>query len=210
MPLSREQVYNDLNGAESKEILLQRFAARLNEIPWLQRNTTLPRVRMKLSVTFELYADQPTPESHTIADDFTIRTEESLSVVTSAKRLEPAAYDQPIEEIEALDTIDASPSTGEPPDKIRDDHGLPVATPRRNRATGVTADIMEHAELAPGITLDRGRSATPNPSTGATVVNQDFGPRLGRQGNEGLSVKNRDRSANPASVGHHDGSRRER
>lgn len=181
MPLSREAVYNDLNGIEIKEILLDRFSARLAEVPWLQRHLTLPRVRMKLSVAFEIYADQPTPEVHSIDDDFTIRTE--------SDRTPPPI---PVEH-EFEDVIDASPD-GDPPDQIREEAGIDLLTPTRNRQTGFTEDV-----LSPGVKIARG-SGPPSPSRGATIITQDFGPQIARRGDEAPTFKNSGRSADPAPV----------
>lgn len=205
MPLSREQIYNDLNGAEAKEILITRFAARLNEIALLQRHLTLPRVRMKLSVSFELYADQSASETHTIEDDFTIRTaqsEESISrspLTSPIPRAEAPIYRH---ELEFEDLIDASPQTGDPPDKIREESGLPIPTPVRNRVTHQTADMPETVQLTEGVTISRVNGGVgPSPSRGATIVNQDFGPARGRSDNQYPDLsKNRGRAADPAPI----------
>lgn len=178
MPLSKEAVYNDLNGQEAREILSQRFEQRLNEIPWLQRHLTLPRVRMKLSVVFELYADQPTPESHAISDDFTIRIDSSDAAdTTSLHSLEPHLF-------ETEDLIDASPETGEPPEKLREDHHLPTTTPKKNPVTKQTEDVPDDVQLIPGVSIHRCRSGQANPSTGATIITQDFGNRFNRRDQE--------------------------
>jgi len=174
-------VFNELDGAEAKEILLQRFSSHLNSIPWLQRHLTLPRVRMRLSITFEMYADQPTPDIQTIADDFTIRTDHGETLP-----FKPHLYEEE-------ETIDASPLTGDPPDQIREEHSLPVPTPVRNKTLRVTEDsFIEHADLIPGVTIDRIRSDTPSPTRGSTQITQDFGPRLQRS-EPALPFKNRDR-----------------
>lgn len=195
MPLTREQVYNSLNGEEVKRILARRFEARLNEIPWLQRHLTLPRVRMKLSVTFELYADQPTPESHTIDDDLTLKSDAIPSSVTLPHPLEP----QLSETVETEDLIDSSPLTGDPPDQIRDDHDIPILVPVRNKAARVIEDMPEFAQLSDGVTIHRPKvSPGPSPSRGATTVTQDFGPRIARTGESIPQLKNKDRAVNPA------------
>lgn len=196
MPLSREQVYNELNGSEAKEILLQRFAAQLNAIPWLQRHITLPRVHMRMSVTFSLYADQPTPELHSVDDDFTIRTDTpvnssggSSSALTSHPHiLEP--HDYKLEE-----DIDASPS-GSPPDQIRDEHSIPIPTPIKNRMVKVTEDFLAESQLSEGVTIKRLRGDHPSPSGGATIVTQDFGSRVNRREEQLPKFKNSARDHN--------------
>lgn len=198
MPLSREQVYNDLNGAEAKEILIQRFAARLNEVALLQRHLTLPRVRMKLSVSLELYADQASPEPHIIEDDFTIRTESDSrpSLTLPAPRAEAIPRTEEFEDI-----IDSSPS-GDPPDRIREESGLPIPTPMRDRVTRQTADMPETVQLTDGVTIKRVNGGVgPSPSRGATIIEQDFGPARGRQESQYPNLKaNRERASDPAPV----------
>lgn len=199
MALTREQVYNDLTGDEAKEILVQRFQQRLNEVPWLRRLVTLPRVRMKVSVTLELYADQPTPETHILDDELTLVSESATHPTSAPHNPEPHVVD--IEEV-----VDASPITGDPPDKIRDDHGLPIATPRRHPITKQTEDVMERSlglrgpvELAPGVNLERVRDPNARDGMGTKVV-QDFGPSRGRSDQSSVVSPNRRRADSPAPI----------
>jgi len=94
-------VYNDLNGEEIKSVLKQRFSAILDQVPFLQRHLTLPRVSMTMRVQLDQWADQPNPERLEIADSFVIENK-----------------------ISAAPTPD-----GHPPDQVRDEHGLPIPTP---------------------------------------------------------------------------------
>src|SRR5574340_1196764 len=106
MPLPTGATFNELDGEEAKHVLVERFRARLDEVPYLQRHITLPRLKMTVSVTLELYADQPTPERHHIDDQYNL--------------------------IVLNDEVNASPSPGgKPPDQVRDEHDLPVHTPVR-------------------------------------------------------------------------------
>lgn len=198
MPLSREQIYNDLNGSEAKEILMQRFSAQLNTIPWLQRHLTLPRVRMKLSVSFEMYADQSTPEVQQIVDDFTIRTEADT---TDSRSSNPAPHPHILapepHHFEVEEEIDSSPN-GSPPDQLREEHGISIPTPVKNRLTGVTEDMPDVVNLTPGVTIERKRGNSPSPSKGATIVTQDFGSRVNRREGDMPKFKDSSRDHNQA------------
>lgn len=174
-------VFNELNGQECKDILRQRFEQLLNDVPFLQRHLTLPRVRMSLLVTLDLYADQPTPETCEISDTVTLSSE----------------------------VCSAPTPGGRPPDQVRDEHNLPVPTPGRGpRDIGghvVTADYLgdpppryaEHAAVlenrvvqdTAGLEIDRTgtggiTSAGIAKMQNATVANMDQGPAGLRSGGE--------------------------
>jgi hypothetical protein len=172
MPLPRTLVYNDLSGDEVKHILIERFSALLNDIPYLQKHITLPRVRMQLSVTLDCWADQPNPERRVIDDSVELRSE-------NAPVSEPNAHDH------RSAVIDAS-RKGDPPDKIREDHGLGVPTPTRGPESWRSVAIEDHVEgrvmtLPNGAIVDR-TGQSPDARANSTVVKQDFGPaREGRR-----------------------------
>ncbi len=152
MSLPTGATFNELDGEEAKHVLMQRFRAKLDEVPWLQRHITLPRVRMSLLVQLELYADQPTPEVHAIEDEYNL--------------------------IVLQDQVNVSPTPGgRPPDQVRDEHGLAVQTQRKLDKLPFHADVpMLEGKVVnneAGLTVDRtGGAALPN-STFATI---DQGP----------------------------------
>lgn len=158
MALPNKLVYNDLSGDEIKHILLERFAALLNGVPYLQPHITLPRLRMTLAVDLDCYADQEEPERQTIKDTVEI-TSEQFKLRT---------------------VVDAS-SKGKPPDQVREEHGLGIPTPQRS-ALGPLEDTVEGRvmTLPNGATVDR-TGTNPKASPRSTFVEQDFGPRLNRQ-----------------------------
>lgn len=133
MPLSAEQIYNDLNGQEVKEILVQRLAQILDQIPYLQRHLTLPRVRMTMHIQLEV---DGVPEHHRtrdINDQFTVKL-----------------ANPPLE----YDTVDyvgqAEVDTyANPPDQIRDEFQLPIMTPKRDKMVGVHQDQPIITPIAP-------------------------------------------------------------
>jgi hypothetical protein len=186
MPLPSTLTYNELSGDEVAHVLEQRFRQVLDNVPYLQRHLTLPRVRMSLSVKLEIWADQPSPEVEMITD--------RLDVVT-----ERAVPDNPSEIYEAESTASAAPGPGgAPPDKIRDEHGLPIAAAGRGpRSTGehiVTSDQYpahdagldgREVEDLPGLKISRTGSGQIDgmaTSGHATVAKIDQGPAGLRQG----------------------------
>jgi hypothetical protein len=142
--LTSEQVYRSLNGAEVKEILLTRFNLVLDNIQQLQHHIELSRVRLTLSVEAEIMShDGSTVHGqYFTADD----------VLTLSTALPPgtveAVYDQAV--------IDAST---QPPDQIREEHGLPVMELRRT-PLGIQEEPVIHEggiRFARTATIDRGR-----------------------------------------------------
>ena len=158
MPLPSQLVFNELSGEEAKHVLQERFRQLLDQLPYLQRHITLPRVRMRLSVTFDFFADEPTPERKQITDDLDIRT--SLP--------SPDEY----MEVEIDDVVSTARSDGKPPDQVRDEHGLSIPTPTRGPIAvedRLTGNVIEEVS---GMRIDR----TGNSREKGTVINLDFGP----------------------------------
>ena len=165
MALPSQLVYNDLDGEEIKHILSQRFEALLEQVSYLRRHITLPRVKMTLQVHLDSWADQPNPERQTIFDSVEIRSE--------SDHMDDLA--QPAFLTELADQLSAAPG-GQPPDKIREDHGLPVPTPMRG--TVAVEDYHESPEgkrvpMPAGGLVDRTGRAPER--TNATVIVQDLG-----------------------------------
>lgn len=154
-------VYNDLDGEEVRHVLEDRFRRMLADVSYLQRHLTLPRVKMQLTVQLDLWADQPTPERQTISDRVELRSEG------------PAADSAPIS-LALLDSVNAAPG-GQPPDKVREDHGLPIPTPVRGAIAVEDKRTVDgvRMEMATGAVVDRTGKA-PERSR-STVVVQDFG-----------------------------------
>ena len=171
MALPKTLVYNDLTGEEVKHVLTERFISLLNDVPYLQRHITLPRVRMTLEVHLDCWAEQKHPERKTISDALEVRSERAVvEIDTIAEAIDTSAV------------IDASPK-GEPPDKIRETYGLGVPTPIRGQIA--TEDFVEgrRIRMDNGAIVDRTgqvEDARPN----ATVVTQDFGPARERTGRD--------------------------
>lgn len=146
MPLAPEMVYNDLNGEEVKEILLTRFADLLNKVPDFQRHLIIPRVKMRLNVQLEVHGRNP--PSFTITDDLTIRMRAG-----ETQDLEPELFD-----LTAEVNADSGDPSGQPPDQVREEHGLPVMEPRKG-PFGIEDHPVVHEDgikYARFVTQDRG------------------------------------------------------
>lgn len=183
MPLPTTITFNELDGTEAAHVLKERFGQVLAQEPYLQRHITLPRVRMTLAVTLEMWVDQPYPEIKTITD--------SVMVNTSLPSQEaPAAV------LTAESVVSSAPIPGgHPPDQIREEHGLAIPQPARGpREVGghiVTSDqyvgvpasggSLEGREVEdmPGLRVSRTGSGMIGglpTSSNATVAKIDQGP----------------------------------
>src|SRR5580765_7591961 len=168
MPLPKTLIYNDLSGDEIKHILAQRFDQLISDVPYLQKHITLPRVRMTLEITLESWADQKDPETRIIHDSVEVRDDNDRSRSIAGDILHRSI------------TVDAS-RRGDPPDKVREDHGLGVPTPRRG-AIAVEDYVEGKRVVMPNGTVVDRTGMDPQARSGSTVVHQDFGPaREGRR-----------------------------
>lgn len=188
-PLPTTLTFNELDGSEVAHVLENRFHQIVERVPYFQRHLTLPRVRMTLQVKLEIWAEQPSPEVHSIND--------RIDVVLDDPRL--AA----IIEAEAIDSAAPGPG-GHPPDQIREMHGLPILQPTRGPreigghiATGDTWQASPGArfqepglegrevEDLPGLRISRTGTGTIDgmpTSSNATVAKIDQGPAGLRSG----------------------------
>ena len=178
MPLPAVLTYNELNGEEVKHVLKNRFEQVLEAVPYFQRHMTLPRVRMTMQVTLEVYADQPTPDIIPLSD--------RLQVIVES---EP----KPTETFTAETLDSTAPGSGDPPDQLREMHGLPIMQPARGPqnigAQIATSDFesLEGREVQglPGLKISRTGSGMIDgmpTSANATVAKIDQGPAGLRSG----------------------------
>lgn len=183
MPLSAEVVYNELNGEEGKEILVQRVSDLLSAIPEFRRLISLNRVRMRIDIELEVWGR--TPPTVSVKDEFMVLARN------------PLAEDEG-EEIHAGysagSEIYANPSVpgGLHPDQIREDHALPIMVPTRGPFGHQDEMIVRQpAQPVPPAQLSKPNrvEATPEVEKGsgiryASFVTQDYGPARSRTGNE--------------------------
>lgn len=162
MPLSAEQIYNDLSGEDVKQVLLTRFADLLSQVGEFQRHLTLPRVRMNLLVHLEVSGR--TPPSFDIKDDLVVRMRE-------VPPLQPGQEETNVNlDLEAEINSDTTTPGGQPPDQIREEHGIPVMEPVKG-AFG----YQDKPVVREGVRY-------------ASFVEQDYGPARQRTGQEGPIV----------------------
>jgi hypothetical protein len=112
MRLPRTQKFDQLNGQEVKEILIDRLERVLEQSPHLQRHLTLPNVRieMLLQVSLTMYADQQGATPVVMEDEFVVDAS-------------PGPAD----------------SGHKPPDRVRHEAGLPIPVAVRTDA-GIIVD----------------------------------------------------------------------
>ena len=144
--LPSQLTYNDLNGAEATEILVDWFRQLLKSQPLLQPHLTLPMAKMTLdlNLVIDMYAGGTVPvasppDRMTVArrcelennDDESLRGPDGEPPVfgTVARLLasEPAIEHK---ETHLATIINASPQPGGvPPDQVREQHGLSIPRP---------------------------------------------------------------------------------
>jgi hypothetical protein len=110
--LPRTQKFDQLNGQEVKEILIDRLERVLEQSPHLQRHLTLPNVRieMLLQVSLTMHADQQGATPVVLEDEFVVDAS-------------PGPAD----------------SGHKPPDRVRHEAGLPIPVAVRTDA-GIIVD----------------------------------------------------------------------
>jgi len=175
--------YNDINGEEMGQILMQRFQEIVQEVPSFKAHLTFPR--MKARITVEIITEADDPNAYPVLGVVDLLEIQNRVTLTTE--------------------IDASP-TGDPPDKVRLDHGIqPYEQVRTFDSTGRAisiADKKPEAETIPpvfrisepskegyqGVVVDR--TGTSPIRANAVVITQDPGP-AGLARPDGGSVNNR-------------------
>jgi hypothetical protein len=175
MPLSSEQVYNDLTGADVKEILLIRFADLLNKVSEFRPQLTLPRVRMSLILHLDIVGRNP--PSLALADELIVRMHDQRVYREGESEIPAVPVSHDLEAV--INTNPDLPGEYQPPDQVRVEHGLPIMTPQRGPLGMEDVPIVRE-----GVKY-------------AFHVTQDYGPARARTGAEGpilgseaISIKN--------------------
>lgn len=169
MALAREQKFDHLDGEEAKEILEQRFHQLLHQVPWLQRHLTLPYVRMILDVRFEFNYGGPNqtspPEIKTINDECVLISEStpapSRTPIAGPANTRPRLFDEAgnlVPPSQFTEKVDARGLTGSEPDRVREEHGLPMPEPTRGPVC--TEDPNPALEVRRGFVREMGRPGT--------------------------------------------------
>lgn len=167
MALASMLTYNDLNGEEVRHVIENRVQQFFNEVTYFQRHMTMPRVRITTQVRMEVWADQPSPDVIPLNDRFDVVVERSQ---------------EPMETISAEAVDSTSPNDGNPPDEVREMHGLPISTPTRGARSigahiGVADSFSEPTPpMLPGLTVTRTGDRADSIARYATVAIIDAGP----------------------------------
>lgn len=117
--------YDDLNGAECKEILAARFWKFLENVPEFQLRFALTRVKLRLEIAMDVWG--ATPPRKIVHDDVEITATHDL----------PSNMTRTVTEIRDVEEVDAF---NNPPDQIREEHALPV--PRAQRSPVGTMETV--------------------------------------------------------------------
>lgn len=123
--------YNDLNGLEVREILVDWFRQLLESQPALQPHLTLPnaKINLEIDVTVEMFVGGTVPVTSE-PEQLVIRGGMELTNNTNHHEWTPEEKIRAAQPFNRSTIINAAPVPGgEPPDQIRDKHSLPIPTP---------------------------------------------------------------------------------
>src|ERR1700745_1905776 len=109
MPLPEKLEYHDLNGAETFDLVHTRVFDFLSQIPELKKHISLSRVIVRLELGLDIWGTG-------------VRIHQDQVEFTAPEKTDPGFV--PIESHPSLDAI--MDSRRNPPDLIREEHGLPV------------------------------------------------------------------------------------
>jgi hypothetical protein len=157
--LPSQLTYNDLNGSEATEILCDWFRQLLTSQPQFQPHLTLPNAKFSLnvSVAVDMYVGGTVPVASP-PERLTIAGRVSLENSTDDAG-GPAQHT----EVDLAASVNVSPTAGgEPPDKVREKHDLPIPSPGYGpRETGSHLFLAD--QLAPPSKFAQHRPAPPDP-----------------------------------------------
>lgn len=129
-----ELEYNDLNGAEVLDILHTRFYDLLHDLTELQERFVLTRAKLRLEIVLEISGASPPKKVY--HDQLTIST-----VQPPPDNGIPVEVEHSLSaEINAYD---------DPPDLVREEHGLPVPRAVRDPKLGITETVYQPPEDKP-------------------------------------------------------------
>jgi len=155
MPRQPSQLtYNDLNGLEAREILLDWFAHLLSSQPLLQQHLTLPKacIRLSIDVSIDMYTGGTVPVSsppETVTITGGVALNNDVAVVGGVTGLVASTASAPETQHTTLSAVvNAAPIPGgNPPDQIREQHNLPVPRPaygpRETGSHAFLADVID-------------------------------------------------------------------
>lgn len=179
MPLPAEQVYNDLNGEEVRDILITRFCDLIDALPEIgRRHLVLPRVRMSLHVVLEI----ANRKNVVIDDDVVVRVREMPPDLIPGVPMEASAI------------VD---SYTEPPDKVREEHNLPVPTVTLTPTGNVEVPVHRPEAAVYKDTSGRRVAWAASGDRGAPISSGQVSPEPRGPGSKAVSA---DRDGPPAQI----------
>src|SRR5271169_6852473 len=150
--LPSQLTYNDLNGAEATDAILDWVRQLLASQPLLQPHLTLPMadISISLHISIDMYVGGTVPVS---SPPDTLSIDGSLKLSNQLSDTHPIIGALEHEERVLSARVNAAPIPGgQPPDQIRERHGLPVSRPGYGpRDTGshlFLADIAEQTDAS--------------------------------------------------------------
>lgn len=126
MNLPKNVEYSDLDGEETKQILAARFWQFMETIPEFQRRFALTRVQLRLELVVDIWGASPPRK---VLHD---------SLVMTATEAPPSTFTDVEAHHQATSEVDAF---NNPPDLVREEHGLPVHRGQRNPQTGFMENV---------------------------------------------------------------------
>jgi hypothetical protein len=134
--LPSNATYNDLNGKEATEILVDWFRQLLASQPLLQPHLTLPQAKLTLDIgiSIDMYVGgsipvASPPDRLDIAGAMTLSNELSGGSVRTATALASERGTEHREQELTATVSTVASAGGLPPDQVREQHGLPITRP---------------------------------------------------------------------------------
>lgn len=124
--------YNDLNGEECLEILHTRFFDWIHTLPELQRRFALTRVKMRIEIALDIWGVDKKKIYH----------------LNAPNGFEILATGDPGELVQQQTSIEID-SLNNPPDLIREEHGLEIPEAQRNAGIGFHETVYRQSDEEP-------------------------------------------------------------
>jgi len=174
MRLPSELTYNDLNGTEAREILVDWFRQLLASQPLLQPHLTLPmaKITLDIGVAIDMYIGGTVPvasppERVDITGAVTLSNNLGPNVRTGDATFHVKPSERSTEHLSTV--VNAAPIPGgQPPDQIREAHDLPIPRPGYG-----PREIGAHLFLADVVDKTVERAENPKPAPGRQGIVAD-------------------------------------
>jgi hypothetical protein len=189
--LPSQLTYNDLNGAEATEVLVDWFRQLLKSHPVMQPHLTLPMARFTLDIAVgvDMYIGgsvpvESPPEHMDIAGSVSMDNKVAGSQLTQLREILTPGRQIEHTEQRFSTIVNAAPIPGgQPPDEVRHAHDLPVPRPAYGpRDTGSHMFLADVVDVQPDASGGRRGEVAP----GYTFSEQVVSPGAGRPASHAL------------------------